>query len=174
MKKLSFGWKLFLVFSYVQLIFAGGLLLLFLVRVFTYSSRYTGDDEVIWITLGGIMILVPFLNSTNIVYVMHRYFPNQAVPNSHRIFMTVIGILTAIVWIFLIIIYIIALDDYLTRMNEYPGYGRNRASFYFLLGFMADWVIGLYILIYQVKLASVIRKSSKQKIQDLIESIGKE
>src|ERR1043166_5064556 len=110
MKKIPFKWKLFLIFSYTQLLFWGviGSMIIYNAYEFHVANgrRYTPRGYFFYLSLFALGVLLVMLNNFLNIYAVHRYFPETPVSARNKMLMKIAGVLAAILWVLLLVFFI--------------------------------------------------------------------
>jgi branched-subunit amino acid ABC-type transport system permease component len=170
MKKLPLKWKLFMVFSYVQLFAFGAITCLIIYMIPTYPHFSTSDKYSMGATVAGILTVC--INSLLIIYTISRYFPDTPAPSKIKKFTKVTGILTAILWLIFLLICISGWYAFPKEDVYDDGYSyKTLRLFIIILSFL--WLLGLYTLILQARLYRFLNNNYNKKMTALLDSLGK-
>jgi len=169
MKKLALKWKFFLVFSYAQLILYGVVFLIITFLIF--DSRFNTSpnfNRYFWILLG--FFAICFNNLTNIRAV-YKYFPDQVLTSAIRITINILGVINIILLIGLIILFIFGLGE---EIKVHEEQGNNLLNITLVICSLLLFITGLYNIILQFQMNKYLLRKNKDKLNSLINLIGKE
>src|SRR5690349_10875359 len=141
MRKLSLKWKLFLVFSYIELLFWTAMLALS-ANAFFRNARAPKDvfPMILYFAFLIIIVLSTFLN----IYTIHRHYPDIPLPSKMRRVKLVLTVGRIIAWMILLIILIMETNS----LSKEPGsFSSLDLSVTILISSM--WLLGVYNLILE-------------------------
>jgi hypothetical protein len=171
MKKFPLKWKLFLVFSYIQLFAFGGMICLVIYMIPTYPHFSTSDKYSMGATAAGILTVC--INNLLTIYTISRYFPDTPAPSKIKKFTKVTGILTAILWLIFLLICISGWYTFSKEDVYDDAYSYKSLKFLIIvLSFL--WLLGLYTLILQARLFRFLNNNYNKKMTALLDSLGEE
>ena len=167
-KKLSLKWKLFLVFSYIQLIAFG--LFFLLLTLFIVNGNYSTSEDVFVYFLVSLGFFSICFNSLTNIRTIHRYFPDQLLPASTKTVINVFGGINIFLLIGLLILFIAGLQVELEIKERQKN---HEWIIVFTLSSLLLSIIGLYTVILQLQMNKYLTRKNKDKVDSLINLIGK-
>jgi hypothetical protein len=162
MKKIPLKWKLFLVFSYLQLLLFSVTILFNIYRILFYKFGVKSVALILACCL--IICLNHFLTITTV----HRFFPNTPVPKSRRRLTGITGILTSVLLLMFILGLIVVMLEKPENLNNYSLY------ITVLSLFLVICLSGIYTLIMQLGIFKFLDRNHAIEMNSLIDSIGTE
>ena len=161
MKKLSGKWQIFLIASYFSTLNYAAILFI-AIRTFIIWRQSDIDITLIF----GLTSLVCLLNSCLCIYIVQKYLPGKASPDNIRILLRTGLFLMIFALLGMFVICVIGITSIRSASI-------NRTSDYVvLMYFMIMLGIGIFCLVNQFQLSSLLSDNNKKNISDLINSIG--
>jgi len=117
-----------------------------------------------------IILLTLCFNSLTNITVVNRYFPDSILKPSIKILVKILGIINLILSICLLVFFSFGLLTELKKRTAREGYEFILFVVFCLLLFM----IGLFTAILQLQMNNYLTKKNKDKLDSLINLIGKE
>jgi hypothetical protein len=156
-------WKIYRVLNYIQLVYAGCVVLIIL---FLFIKNGFPEDYTFLLIPAGFLVMAA--NNYCNLFIFSRYFPNKLIP-SKLVKLNIASFIASIVYCVGLIILIIAgtRDEFSEKNRHSFSEGKIALGIFFLM--LAQWV---YILYMQTRLRLVIRSQHYLSITNVINSIG--
>jgi hypothetical protein len=168
MKKLSFKWKLFLAACYLQLPVYGFLL----VVVFnSYSNTSNSAEDTLYFIITVLAFILVWLNNILCIITVHRYFPDTLLPSKRKKLIHISGIINVVVFTGLLVLLIAGFLYYASETYIIPAERESAMFAHISLCFV--WASGVFPLILQFRMAGYLASNNSEKMDALINSIGR-
>ena len=105
------------------------------------------------------------------LHIMHKYFPNKIISTGIRRFFFLLFILYIIVGAVLSLLFFYGFSE---EMSVSDPQDRNTGALIFLVGLAFNFILTLFIILMQWKLPRLLTLNNKQRMQELVNDIGKE
>lgn len=169
MRKLSLKWKLFLVFSYIQLVTSGLVLFVLIFSFSRYKYPHTSIDLLIFFLVALALLLV-CLNMFLNIHAVHRYFPDTLLPRRNKVWMKTAGVIMIFLWAGLLFLCIIGMESEFSAEVK----SRDHTGLIVLSVLSFLWMTGVYTLIFQFQVFHFLARNHEAGMHNLINLIGTE
>ena len=158
---LPLKWKIFRVINFIHLFFSFVLFILML--KFIVDSRFSLPESLFVLPI----IAIGFNCYLNL-HVVRRFFPDKLLPDQVKNFKNVLFILNIFIALALIGVLIIGAESEFSSESSDDISGKIALAVFFLM-----CIEQIYILILQFQISDFLKDNYRNKIETLIDSIGK-
>jgi hypothetical protein len=164
-------WQIFKIVTIFQFSITSLVVALALISFVKMYGRNDNDEGAIGgVIVGTLIFIVLLIYYSFCLQMIIKFYPDNEMPNSYKLFFSIIYIFAAIFSVIVAILFFILVNDLVGGSIKQK---LDNVEIGLLIFFFVYATANLYTLFYSIKLRNIIKINVEVKQQNIIESLGK-